>query len=60
MPVAALMPIFVFAVAWIGYCFWDLSRSAVRGLPKWGWAVLIVCSVPLGGIVYLVFGRDQT
>ena len=59
MPVAALMPLIVFAVAWIAYCLWDLSRSAVRGLPKWGWAAVIVCSVPVGGIVYLVLGRDQ-
>lgn len=59
LPVAALLPLILVAVAWIAYCLWDLSRAAVRGLPRWGWALLIILSVPLGGILYFVFGRDQ-
>ena len=39
------------------YCLFDLSRSEVRYLPKWAWAVLCVVSIPVGGIVYLLAGR---
>ncbi|HEX9645733.1 MAG TPA: PLDc N-terminal domain-containing protein [Acidimicrobiia bacterium] len=57
-PWAALVPIIVLAVGFVAYCLVDLSRSDVRYLPKWTWAVICVVSVPLGGIVYLVAGRD--
>ncbi|MFA9446839.1 PLDc N-terminal domain-containing protein [Egicoccus sp. AB-alg6-2] len=59
-PFAALAPLVVLALAFIVYCLVDLLRSDdVRGLPIWGWAVLIVVSVPLGGIAYLVWGRPS-
>ncbi len=57
--VAALVPIIVLAVAFVGYCLWDLRRSDVRHLPKWLWAVICVISVPAGGIVYLLVGRER-
>jgi hypothetical protein len=56
-PWAALAPIAVLAVAFAGYCLFDLSRSDVRYLPKWAWAVVCVVSIPVGGIVYLLVGR---
>lgn len=53
-------PFILLGVALLGfvvYCWVDLARSnAVRYLPQWVWA--IVCLHPLGGILYLVFGRD--
>ena len=46
------------AVLGIGVALWDLSRSEVRGLPGWAWALVIVfVSFPLGVILYLVLGR---
>ncbi len=57
-PVAALVPI---VVVWIGYAAFfltDIARHDVRHLPKWAWALVVVLSVPLGGIVYLYLGRD--
>ncbi|UCG41297.1 MAG: PLDc N-terminal domain-containing protein [Acidimicrobiia bacterium] len=59
MPLAALVPLVVLAAAWIGYCWFDLSRSEVRHLPRWGWALVIALSVPIGGILYLTVGRDD-
>lgn len=59
MPIAALVPLVVVAVAWIAYCWWDLSKSSVLHLPKWGWALVIALSVPIGGVVYLLIGRAQ-
>lgn len=56
-PLAALLPLVILALAFVGYCLWDLSRSEVRYLPKWAWAVICLISIPLGGIVYLTVGR---
>lgn len=56
-PVAALAPVAVLVVAFVGYCLFDLSRAEVRYLPKWAWAVLCVVSIPVGGIVYLLVGK---
>ncbi len=58
-PIAALAPIALLAVGFAGYCLYDLSRSPVRHLPKWAWALICVASIPLGGIVYLLIGRDH-
>jgi hypothetical protein len=58
-PWAAIAPLAVLAVAFVGYCLFDLSRGDVRYLPKWAWALLCVVSIPLGGIVYLLIGRDH-
>ncbi len=58
-PVGALVPPVQLAVAFNGYCWFDLSRAPARYLPKWAWALICVASVPLGGIVYLLVGRDH-
>jgi hypothetical protein len=60
MPVAALVPLIIAAVAWIVFCWRDLSKSDVQYLPKWGWALVIALSVPIGGVLYLTIGRTQT
>jgi hypothetical protein len=57
-PVAALVPVIVLCVAFVAYCLFDLSRSNVRYLPKWVWALICLVSIPVGGIVYLVLGRE--
>jgi nucleoside recognition membrane protein YjiH len=58
MPTEALLPLVLVAVAFVGYCLYDISRTPVRHLPKWAWALICVLSVPVGGIVYLTVGRD--
>lgn len=59
MPVEAVLPVVVLAVAFVGYCLFDLSRSEVRYLPRWAWALICIFSVPLGGVVYLLVGRQE-
>ncbi len=55
---AAVLVVLVLAIGFAVFCLTDLARAdEVRGLPKWGWAVVICISVPWGGIVYLVAGR---
>ena len=56
---AAFGPIIVVAVAFVGYCLFDLWRNEPRLLPRWAWALICVLSVPLGGVVYLLLGRGQ-
>jgi hypothetical protein len=57
-PVAAVIPVVLAAVAFVAYCLYDLSRSRVRVLPRWVWVLICVFSVPVGGIVYLLVGRE--
>jgi hypothetical protein len=46
------------AVAWEAFCLHDLVRAdRVRYLPKWGWALVCLVSIPWGGIIYLIVGR---
>ena len=57
---AALAPIVVAAIAFVFFCWVDIARHDVRHLPKWAWAVVCVLSVPLGGAIYLIFGRGES
>jgi uncharacterized membrane protein (UPF0182 family) len=56
---AAMAPLILVAVAFIVYCWFDIVRNDVRYLPKWVWGLICVLSVPLGGIVYLLVGRER-
>ena len=56
---AAFAPIIVLAVAFVAYCLVDIARHPVRHLPKWAWVLICLVSIPLGGIVYLLVGRDH-
>lgn len=58
-PWAAIVPLAVFGIAFVGYCLFDLRRGDVRYLPKWAWALICVVSIPVGGILYLAIGRDH-
>lgn len=58
-PWAALAPVFVLLVAFVIFCLVDIRRSTVRYVPRWVWVLLCVLSIPLGGIIYLLFGREH-
>ena len=55
----ALAPIIVVAIAFVIFCLVDIARHDVQYIPKWLWAVICCLSVPLGGIIYLLVGRDS-
>ena len=55
---AALAPVIVLALGFVGWCWRDIVRNEVRYLPKWLWGVICLVSIPLGGIVYLLVGRE--
>jgi len=46
------------------FCLVDLMRAEkVRYLPRWGWAILCLgvgLTIPFGGILYLVIGKDRS
>jgi hypothetical protein len=55
---AALIPIVLLAVGFVIFCLVDVWRAEeVRYLPRWAWAIVCLISVPLGGVLYLAFGR---
>jgi hypothetical protein len=56
---AAIAPIIIVALAFVVYCWVDIARNDVKHLPKWAWAIIAVISIPIGGIVYLVIGRES-
>lgn len=57
--VLALIPLALLSLAWVGYCWYDIARNDVKHLPKWAWALIVALSVPVGGIAYLLIGREQ-
>lgn len=50
----AWAPIFVVAVVFSIALLMHLATHAVPFMPKWAWALLIVFTMPLGGVVYLL------
>lgn len=57
---AAVAPLILVAAAFVGFCLYDIARHDVRYLPKWVWVVICLVSIPLGGIVYLLIGREPS
>jgi hypothetical protein len=50
------------AVAVTLYALIDCARTeqdSIRGLPKWGWLVVILFFSTFGSIAYLVIGRNR-
>ena len=58
------MAVGVLAVGFVGFCLVDLARAEkVRYVPKWVWAILCLglgLTIPFGGILYLVAGKDRS
>ena len=54
----AILLALVFLVGFMFFCLVRLATAdEVRFLPRWGWAVVVVCVSPLGGAVYLLSQR---
>ena len=51
---AAWFPIFALAALFSIVLLVHLARHDVPYMPKWAWALLIVLTMPLGGLVYLI------
>jgi hypothetical protein len=58
-PWAAVAPVIVLLVGFVVFCWVDIARHAVKYLPKWAWAIICAASIPIGGIIYLIVGRND-
>ncbi len=56
---AAWIPVLLVLLAFVIFCIVDIARHDVKYLPKWLWIVIALVSIPLGGIIYLLLGRDH-
>lgn len=55
---AAAIAAAVMAVRFVSFCLADLAQATeVRYLTPQGWTVLIVLAIPLGGMLYLNYGK---
>src|SRR5215470_17746988 len=58
MRAAVAIPVLAVAVGFVAACLVVLARGAPpRYLPKWGWALVICCANPWGGVLFLALGR---
>lgn len=55
----AVAPLILLAVGFIVFCLYDIwSKPSSRHLPRWAWTAICLVSIPLGGLAYLLWGRD--
>ena len=54
-----LAPIIIIELVLVGFCLYRLTKDRVKLLPKWAWALIIICIQLIGGIAYLLIGRER-
>jgi hypothetical protein len=54
-----LAPIIILEVVLAGFCLYKLTKDRVKFLPKWAWALIIICFQIVGGIAFLLIGRER-
>ncbi|MBZ9687260.1 PLD nuclease N-terminal domain-containing protein [Clostridium estertheticum] len=57
--VKLLAPIIILEVGLVVFCLYRLTQDRVRFLPKWGWALIILFIQLIGGITFLLIGRER-
>jgi nucleoside recognition membrane protein YjiH len=54
-----LAPIIILEVMLVGFCLYRLTKDRVKFLPKWAWGLIIICVQLVGGIAFLLIGRER-
>jgi hypothetical protein len=54
-----LAPIIILELVLVGFCLYRLTKDRVKLLPKWAWALIIICIQLIGGIAFLLIGRER-
>ncbi|HEY8890650.1 MAG TPA: PLD nuclease N-terminal domain-containing protein [Clostridium sp.] len=54
-----LAPIIILELSLVVFCLYRLIKDKVKFLPKWGWALIIVFIQVIGGIAFLLIGRER-
>ena len=52
-------PVIILEVVLVGFCLYRLTKDRVKFLPKWAWALVIIFIQLIGGITFLLIGRDR-
>ena len=52
-------PIIILELALVGFCLYRLTQDRVKFLPKWAWALIIILIQLIGGIAFLLIGRER-
>lgn len=52
-------PIIIIELVLVGFCLYRLKKDTVKFLPKWAWALIIICIQLIGGIAFLLIGRER-
>jgi hypothetical protein len=53
-----LLVFFLGAAVFEGYCLVDCARaSQVRYFNQWTWALIMLITIPVGGVLYLMYGK---
>jgi len=58
---ARYLPIIIVALLMI-YCVVEVAQAppyAVRGMPRWLWATVVICVPLIGALAWLFFGRPN-
>ena len=59
MTIKILIPIIILIIIYLIICYHDLYKiNMVKYLPKWVWSIIIIISIPLGGVIYFLLGRE--
>ncbi|PCF38137.1 hypothetical protein B5C06_12135 [Staphylococcus delphini] len=59
MTIKILIPIIILIIIYLIVCYHDLCKiNMVKYLPKWVWSIIIIISIPLGGVIYFLLGRE--
>ncbi|MFK4893756.1 PLDc N-terminal domain-containing protein [Lactococcus petauri] len=54
-----IVPLILLVCLYLGACFYSIFKSAhVKYLARWAWVLVCIISIPLGGILYFIVGRD--
>ena len=54
-----LAPIILLEISLVIFCLYRLTKDKVKFLPKWEWALIILCIQLIGGIAFLLIGRER-
>ena len=55
-----LIPLLLLVLLYVISCSYSLIKvRRVKYLPRWFWAIICFVSIPIGGIVYFIIGRDN-
>jgi len=54
-----LAPIIILELSLVGFCLYRLTKDRVKFLPKWAWVLIIIFIQLIGGIAFLLIGRER-